>query len=300
MFRAPKAAGFMDFARYGWQSAGHRIWKASQPSYRLRKDLNITIPGATREAARLILDWNRDWKTKIISVVLNRSPGAFLDIGVNNGHTLLDFCAAHVARKYIGFEPNPACVDFVNSIIQANHLENCMVFPVALSDANAVQMLYLSQGSPTDSGATIVPGLRPHKTTMQRPIACYRLDDIFGDLDIAEISLMKIDAEGAEFGILCGATNVLAQLRPVIICEVLDRDPDADAADYGKTVDSLMQLLGKHDYKVFRIRKSPDSRDISGLDQTDHFPEIEWTRERSDDCDYLFLPVEVDNALITA
>ena len=46
------------------------------------------------------------WMTEVIRRLFELKSGAFIDVGVNLGQTLLKVAAADPSRAYVGFEPN--------------------------------------------------------------------------------------------------------------------------------------------------------------------------------------------------
>ena len=58
------------------------------------------------------------WMNSVLKDVFKVCEGTFLDIGVNLGQTLLHVKTLEPARKYIGFEPNPTCCFYANSLIE--------------------------------------------------------------------------------------------------------------------------------------------------------------------------------------
>lgn len=279
--------------RYYLSTAIYKAFQALQPRHHLvTRGVDLTIPGGHREAAYLVRMWRHDWKTKLLSRALKHSRGALIDVGANIGYTLLDFCAARSSGNYFGFEPNPDCIDLLSGIVRANRRDNCAIIPAGLSNENGLVRLYSELGSSADSGATIISGLRPNKNVALRYVACYRFDDVRESLGIDDISLIKIDVEGAELLVLEGASKTLSDLRPPIVCEVLQRDPCAHVDDYARAVKAVMHLLQGNRYQVHRILKTSDASDAIGFEPITEFPMQAWTTERAEECDYVFVPDE--------
>ena len=64
--------------------------------------------------------WLPSWKTDLIKRLVSPDDGAFIDVGANVGQTLLDILSSHPTAQYIGFEPNPSCVFYLQSLIKLN------------------------------------------------------------------------------------------------------------------------------------------------------------------------------------
>lgn len=280
--------------RHYWRRASFEVWRYFRPNYRIRiADRSVlVVPAIYREAARLAKEWRPDWKALIIDRVLAMREGQFLDIGANIGQTLFDYCASGRRSQYIGFEPNPHCVELLSEIIAINQLSDCLIAPVGLSDQTTILRLMLAKGSLIDSGASTVLDLRPKKECDIQFIPCYRFDDIRDLLGIGEISLIKIDVEGAEALVLEGMSNTLggSGAKPWVICEVLHRDANAEVTAYATRIHKLEEIIGAAGYLAMRIDKSRDGRKVEGFTPVTTFPNLVWTREKAAECDYLLVP----------
>ena len=76
--------------------------------------------------------------SEVIQRLFKLKSGAFIDVGVNLGQTLLKVAAIDPGRAYVGFEPNPACVDYVWKLIETNNLETYMTRLVTAFNPGAV------------------------------------------------------------------------------------------------------------------------------------------------------------------
>jgi FkbM family methyltransferase len=249
----------------------------------------LAIPGDHRAAATLA-DWSPNWKSRLIAAVLAHRQGAFLDIGANIGQTLIDFCAADADRPYIGFEPNPRCVEVLDDLVRANGLRRCLVVPVGLSNATGIARLLSRPGSETDSGASIDATLRPGRVWDVSLVPCFPLDEIREPLGIDGIALVKIDVEGAELAVLEGMRRTIANSAPWIACEVLHRDRLVSAEQHQGRLDGLQTFLRDVGYAILRVRKRGDGSGDIELSTVDAFPNEVHSTENGFECDYLFVP----------
>lgn len=237
--------------------------------------------------------WQRSWKTDIIEHLLAPGDGVFLDVGANVGQTLLDLRATHASFRYVGFEPNPACVLYLKELIRVNSFTNCIVVPAGLSTETTCVKLYHSAEYDDDGAATISSGVRPSKLCDVDHIACFRLDDLMSTVDYLNvITFIKIDIEGAELEALTGMINTIRRSRPPILCEVLFTDSQADIAAHETRNEKLMHLLKQLDYEVLHLHKSPDNARVADAKKIDFFASQYWTPQNKNLCDYLFIPSE--------
>jgi FkbM family methyltransferase len=152
------------------------------------------------------------------------APGmVFVDAGANDGIYSL-FAARRVGPegKVWSFEPSAREFGRLEQNLALNGLQNVRPFPVALAERNGQEELivadYGHEGQNT-LGAFVHQGI--DQKGVER-ITVRKLDDLVQEERLARIDILKLDVEGAEHRVLLGARDVLAKLRPVILCEVLD------------------------------------------------------------------------------
>jgi FkbM family methyltransferase len=261
------------------------------PKYKIKVgSKRLSIPVHLTQASRLVRDWAPGWKSEVIRRFLTASPGIFIDVGTNIGDTLLDFLeVAGNDRQYVGFEPNPACTLTLSAIIETIRLANASFVPVGLSDRNGMFELLTRAGNPTDIAASLLEGVRPTWKYDRQWVPCFKFSDIADDLKLNAISFIKIDVEGAELLVLKGMKEQLDSARAPILCEVLRRDPDADAIEYSDHISGLKAILESINYVIFRIDRRGSN--IAYI-PCDEFPDVVFTAENWDLCDYIFLPAE--------
>jgi len=72
------------------------------------------------------------WMTRLLSRLRPFFSGAFVDVGVNVGQTLLKVYAVNERVNYIGFEPNPICNYYTQELIRLNRFEGCKLIPAGI------------------------------------------------------------------------------------------------------------------------------------------------------------------------
>ena len=226
-----------------------------------------------------------DYHEPFMGVVLQRyivpRPGAFIDVGVNVGQTLMKVLSVDRSRRYIGFEPQIGCSYFVDQFIRLNGLRDAMILPIALSDSNHILTLY-SHGQ-YDEMATTVDGhdVRDiHRLEASRVQARIG-DEVLRELGVEEICAIKIDVEGAELNVLNGLLDTLRVKRPPLIFEVLpnfhghDRimHPEDVCAKNNYLAGKIYSLLDGLGYSIFQIDSHGDENIINHfeLDDRDGF-----------------------------
>jgi FkbM family methyltransferase len=220
--------------------------------------------------------------------------GTFVDVGANVGQTLERWLQAERPGQYLGFEPIPSCAAEVQRIIDAR-ASAARIVPIALTAEPVVSELYVPGGDLTSS--TLLSGLRPGRNDQTLIIAGLPFDLAWRSLGRgAAIDFVKVDVEGGELAALTGMRDTLRAQRPPVVCEILRRDPEADASAHGSRSEALMTLLGEVDYQVHRIVKPTGA--IEGYERIDALPSDPWTEATSEDNDYLLLPAGQEPARV--
>jgi FkbM family methyltransferase len=233
------------------------------------------------------------WMTDLLRRLLQFTGSAgLIDVGVNIGQTLLKLKGIDLKLKYFGFEPNPFCVLYANELVRRNGLESsCAIFPVALSDAPA--LLDFIAESEADSGATMLADLRPGLHAFRKQyIAALAFDDM--NIEVDDITMVKIDVEGAELRVLLGMTRFVQRVRPFIICEVLHAHCESKLPDLTLRNGAIIKLLEELRYCTFRLIKGQAR--VEALEPVTSFPDAIWNKTSSGLCDYLLAPDERSNA----
>ncbi len=275
----------------------HYIWRKVQPVIRVSVGAKEYEMRPMTLTGLLNAQWRPNWKTHLLSHLLPLGEGAFVDVGANVGQTLFDFLAISCSESCYLFEPNPSCVVELNSIISINELSKCEVIPVALSDRNGPATLYIAPLSPSDAGGTIVDNLRPDRKFDEVIIPCFRLDDIYIDVGIENISMIKIDVEGAELKTITGMMACIEKFRPIILCEVLDADSRADLDRHSNDVRILYEKIASQLYSIFSVVKKNDGNAVEKFVQIGRFRKRYFSSETAEECDYIFCPNEKLGAL---
>ena len=125
--------------------------------------------------------------------------------------TLLTFRSLY-SNTYWGFEPNPSCVFYLNSLIKTNKFKNVNILPIGLSSENALLKFYLK--NEVDSAGTIIQELRPDYYDSEEVnfVPLFSFDNLNFN-EIKNISLIKIDVEGAELDVISGLIKTINKLE---------------------------------------------------------------------------------------
>ena len=229
------------------------------------------------------------WMIEVLRRLFALRSGPFIDVGVNLGQTLLKVAALDPGRTYVGFEPNPTCVDYVEKLIAANGLTSYKLAPVGLASKPGIVTLDLFFGSDSDSSASLVPNFRPEqKVAFRKNVAVFSADDLPPGFIPEGVAVIKIDVEGAELDVLTTLLSIIRRDRPFIAMEVLP----AYTADNTARIDRQNQieaLLKDADYRLLRIN-SAGAPAVTPVEQIGIHGDMDL-------CDYIACPSEAVEAV---
>jgi len=218
-------------------------------------EIKIPVIGNLGFGNLQLADKDREpWLNKVIRSALKNQPGAFIDVGVNMGQTLLKVKSADPNQEFIGFEPNPICYYYVNKLVKINNVRNCKIIPVGLAEKPVLKKLFLQYD--TDPSASLVQNFRDKSFYLSdQYVPVYDGDSIIRSSDLNSISIIKIDVEGAELEVIQGLRSSIAKYQPLILCEILPiYDENTRKGNFRKIrQNSLLKILEEEGYLVCRI-----------------------------------------------
>lgn len=148
---------------------------------------------------------------------LLRSDDVFVDIGANIG--LYTCLARSLGCAAIAIEPLAANLRWLYANLSANDWDDTEVLPLGLGPSPGLATLYGS-----DTGASLLPGwagVADHPF-LQQVIPVNTLDHVLGERFSGRRLVIKADIEGAELGMLRGASRTLARVpKPVWLVEIV-------------------------------------------------------------------------------
>jgi FkbM family methyltransferase len=141
-------------------------------------------------------------------------PGSVVyDLGANVGfYTLLAAVSVGGAGRVFAFEPLPENLAFLHKHLQLNGIENVTVVPSAVTSQVGTARFAPAPGR----------GMGHLHEAGELQVTTVTLDSIVRTCPPPQ--LIKIDIEGAELGVLQGASQMLAVHRPIIFLATHGRD----------------------------------------------------------------------------
>ncbi len=195
------------------------------------------------------------WFTELLNYLNADSSWTIIDIGANIGQTLLKIKSISRDINYYGFEPNPACINYLYKLISKNKLNKSFLFPVGISNKTQLITFYHYTDSETDPAASIIPDYRPEISLKKTNIVpVFDLNEISQIRDLNKINLIKIDVEGAELEVLISCNDIIMKHKPFIIIEILPVYT-IDNIIRKQRQEKIEEFIKKINYKTYLIKK---------------------------------------------
>lgn len=230
------------------------------------------------------------WMKQVLQVLLKETQGCFIDVGVNIGQTLIKVKSIYPDQDYIGFEPNPTCVFYVEKLVEINKFKNTSIIPAGISSKDEILSLNLFSEDITDASATVIDNFRPDtKVHIRKNVVVLNNQA----LRIQQtVGIIKIDVEGSERFVIEGLKDLIRIQRPTIIIEILSTKGDSGINPRLENQNTMLDILFGLNYVLFRILKNKK-------DEFDRLQSIQHIEAHFDDslCDYLVVPAEKAEAI---
>lgn len=171
------------------------------------------------------------------------------DIGANVGFfSLIAARMVGTTGHVVAFEPVPGIAERARHNVRLNRLANVTVLPYAIGERSGTSTLTLTRHP---GGATLV---RPTSDGVDRAISVgvVSVDEVVDGRLAPPPDLVKIDVEGAEFGVLAGMRQTMASRHPAILCELDSQDEPTLLAK----VDQIESILTAAGYVVAALPRS--------------------------------------------
>jgi len=233
----------------------------------------------------VLMSRNEKWMLNLLKKILPQNNQLFIDVGVNVGQTLMRVKSILPDMPYIGFEPNPICVNYVSTLISDNAIKNASIVPVGISNTTQIGILNFFDNSATDPSASILSDFRSQgNIKRQTYIPLFDLQTIKQSINLANVSVLKIDVEGGELEVLQSFGQLITERKPIILIEILPvyNENNKYRLERQNEVELLLKNAG---YAMYRISKD-NTGNLKGLEK------ISTIGIHSDlsKCDYIMVP----------
>lgn len=225
---------------------------------------------------------------ELLKIVFTIRQGAFLDIGVNLGQTLIEVKGVDPEREYVGFEPNSSCVFYVEELIRVNNFSNVKLIPVGLFNEEKILKLDLYDDNITNSGGSVIRDYWSYNNyVVQRSmlVPVFSFSKVKNSLNLPRFDVIKIDVEGAEYEVLQSLIIEIEQNKPIILIEVLSAFSENNLIRFNRQK-KLEILLKDIDYKAMRIIDNKER--IKSVEKIERFD----VNVNPDYCNYIFYHID--------
>jgi FkbM family methyltransferase len=230
------------------------------------------------------LSISEQWMVDLLKALLSIDANKFVDVGVNIGQTLLKVKSVDAQIEYLGFEPNPSCVFYVNKLIKVNSIKNTALYPVGISTKSELGVLNFYYDSETDGSASIIKDHNSKTVNRKEFIPLFDINTLKTTVDFENMSILKIDVEGAELEVIKSFEDEIKRNNPFIITEILPVYNKEENPVRFQRQNDLLEALHTLDYFTFRIIK--EKKNLIAIKK------IQSIEIHSDlnKCEYLFVP----------
>lgn len=231
---------------------------------------------------------------QLLTDLIPLKNGAFIDVGVNVGQTLIKLRTVTTTMKYVGFEPNPRCVYYSNILIDVNRFEHCELIPVGLYDQDTVLALSLFSENSADASASVIPNFRANSKVYKKIyVPVFRFESMSEALDIGNLAIVKIDVEGAELEVLESLKSSISLCRPILLMEILPCYSEENDFRVSRQK-RIEEIIDQIDYHIIRVKKR-DGNTIETLE------ELKTIGIHGDEelCDYIISPSELTSKILS-
>jgi len=180
------------------------------------------------------------------------SGGVAIDVGANVGwHTLLMSRLVGRHGRVLALEPNPSIRGRLADHLGMNQIENVTVLPFAAAASETRSRFCGPRADDPRAGSGhLLAGEGPEASDSYF-VATRTLDSVVEELRLDRVDAIKIDVEGFEWPVLCGADASIARFRPHVFFEH-NREYLVRGGGREEDLESYFQ---RHRYRVSRLAR---------------------------------------------
>ena len=275
------------YSRFSWRLHmaldwwGTRVWTRTRE---IETPLGFKLNSGLHPAYKLMRKGEFEKAETALLLALFKDCDRFIDVGANLGYyTCL---ALKQGVPVMAFEPQPQNLACLYRNLVANGWEDrAEVIPVALSERPGLLSLFGASGP----SASLVKGWAGYSSRHVQRVPVSTMDHLVSGRFAGERLVVKIDVEGAEYGVLKGATRLLErEPKPAWLLEVCLHEfhPEGANPDFM----AVFELFFSHGYRAYAVAEqlTPVSRE-----QIDSW----WQRKRSQAGVFNYLFVAADRRI---
>lgn len=167
-----------------------------------------------------------------------------IDVGCHKGEILDLMLRYSPEGKHFAFEPIP----FLYKNLEIKYAKKASIYPYALSDQTGETSFQFVKNAPAYSGIKQRSYKVAEPDIEEINVSLKKLDDVIPNDQ--PIDFIKIDVEGAEYGVMKGAAHLLKKHKPTILFECGMGASDYYDTDPAKLYDFLTIEIGLKIYTL--------------------------------------------------
>lgn len=190
-------------------------------------------------------------ETELICQLLDEAK-VFINVGANIGYYC---CIALQRHKHVvAFEPVPSNLALLLKNLEMNGWEtDAEVFPMALGETSGIIKIF---GGGT--GASLIPGWAGQAANEATRVPISTLDLTLAHRFEGQRCLVLVDIEGAELGMLRGATKLLHNApKPIWVVEITVGEHQPAGVQVNPDLYATFELFDKAGYQATTVSENP-------------------------------------------
>lgn len=149
---------------------------------------------------------------------LARPDSVIYDVGANIGQIAAPLLQMRPDISVVSFEPSPSSLPWLKRSVDGSpHAARWRLVEEAVGDREGVIDFHLSPPGLSLYESAVHTNRTPKGNVVSTPVTT--LDNVWREQGQPDVSLIKIDTEGGETGVLAGAQALIAACRPAILAE---------------------------------------------------------------------------------
>lgn len=166
-----------------------------------------------------------------------------IDLGANEGYSVLKAKEIAPNSKIIAVEPNPTAFRLLKKNVESNRLKNVILVNKAVTSRNGRISFEIVKGRTEVGSVEVYKKFRRKDRLKKITVDSIKLEELCKKYKIDKIDLLKIDVEGSEVDILKSSKNILSKVKKAII----------EYHRAQRTRRSVIKIMIKNNFKLLKI-----------------------------------------------
>lgn len=212
-----------------WRESLHPCGKTDIRKLDGFDDLTVKVNLGDRLGCDIYYGFFQEYFDYSLFMALLKPQDIVVDIGSNFGMYALG-AAKRLSSKgrVVAFEPDIRSMSLLQENVRLNNFEELVTCIDVCIGSHDGEVGFYAAADPSFSG--IHDTHRSEKMShLMLPIR--RLDSVMHEIGISQVHQIKIDVEGAEYEVLEGATEILANSNAIVMLEISSKNLDVDRSE---------------------------------------------------------------------